>query len=107
MSRLPIAILGAGSVGLGVAATLVEAGTDVTLLARGESVRRLREEGMRITGVVGEHAIAPGDFAVEDVNNLSKLDCDILIVATKTYEVKAALEAAGDFAFAERLGHGG
>jgi 2-dehydropantoate 2-reductase len=92
MSKSSIAILGAGSVGLGVAATLIEAGADVTLLARGEGTRRLREEGIRVTGVLGEHKIAAGSFAVGDVNNLSALACDILIVTTKTYEVKQALE---------------
>ena len=92
MSRKSLAVLGAGSVGLGIAATLIEAGADVTLLARGESVRRLRSEGIRITGVLGEHKIAAENFAVEDVNNLPALTCDTLIVTTKTYEVKPALE---------------
>ena len=92
MPQQSISVLGAGSVGLGIAATLVEAGANVTLLARGEAVRQLRDGGIRITGVVGEHAIKPGDFAVEDVNNLPSLSCDLLIVTTKTYEVKPALE---------------
>lgn len=88
-----ITVLGAGSVGLGIAATLAEAGADITLLARGEAVERLRTEGMRITGVVGEHMINPGYFAAEDANNLPALACDILIVTTKTYEVAPALKA--------------
>lgn len=88
-----VTILGAGSVGLGVAATLAEAGADVTLLARGDAVKRLRTEGIRITGVAGEHMINPGYFAAEDVNNLPALACDLLIITTKTYEVAPALNA--------------
>jgi len=87
------AILGAGSVGLGIAATLAEAGAKVTLVTRGASLQRLQSEGIRITGVVGEHVIVPRDIAVEDVNNLPALACDLLIVTTKTYEVAPALQA--------------
>ncbi|MGE3622525.1 MAG: ketopantoate reductase family protein [Bdellovibrionales bacterium] len=85
-------ILGAGSVGLGVAASLVKTGARVTLLTRGKSLDALKADGLRVGGVLGTHDIPPREFAVEDAA-ASFTPLDLLIVTTKTYEVAPALKA--------------
>lgn len=59
MTGLRITVLGSGSVGLAVAATYALAGVDVTVLARGAVLAQLRQGGITVTGVAGDHHIAP------------------------------------------------
>jgi 2-dehydropantoate 2-reductase len=97
MSELPplrMTILGSGSVGLAVAASFAMAGQSVTLLARGTAVPLLREEGITVTGVCGDHRIGPDRLEVRDADGPDPQDiaCDVLIVATKAYQVAAVLK---------------
>lgn len=95
MSTPRITILGCGSVGLAVAATFALAGAEVTVLARGPAIGQLRQTGITVTGVAGEHHIAPQSFRVSDVDKPTPQDtaCDFLIVATKAYQVGDALRS--------------
>ncbi len=95
MTPLRITVLGSGSVGLAVAASFARAAADVTMLARGPTVQQLRQEGITVTGVCGEHRIAPGLLRISDVDNPDPQDmhCDFLIVATKAYQVRDALNS--------------
>jgi len=90
---LRIAVLGSGSVGLAIAASYAHAGQRVTLLARGSTVAQLRSEGVRVSGVCGDHQIDPQRLKVCDADRPDAEDvaCDILIVATKAYQVQEAL----------------
>ena len=45
-----IGIIGAGAVGTYFGASLVKAGHEVTVLARGEALDRLRSRGLSVTG---------------------------------------------------------
>jgi 2-dehydropantoate 2-reductase len=94
MSALRITVLGTGSVGLAVAATFARAGAAVTVLARGAAVAGLRERGITVSGVSGDHRIEPQRLRVADAEDPSPadIDCHVLIVATKAYQVQAALE---------------
>ena len=91
---LRITVLGSGSVGLAVAASCAHAGQRVTLLARGSTVPQLRSEGVRVSGVCGDHQIGPQRLKVGDADRPDAEDvaCDILIVATKAYQVQEALK---------------
>ena len=93
MTKLRITVLGSGSVGLAIAATYVRAGLDVTVLARGAVVKLLRQNGITVSGVSGEHQIEPEGLIVSDAENPNPedLDCDLLIVATKAYQVHQVL----------------
>lgn len=86
-------VLGSGSVGLALAASYAQAGQRVRLLARGSSVARLRSEGIQVSGVCGDHRIDPARLAVGDADrpDAEDLACDVLIVATKAYQVRDAL----------------
>ena len=76
------------------AASYAHAGQDVTLLARGSAVPALREHGITVTGVCGDHQIAPHRLRVSaaDAPDPQDIDCDLLIVATKAYQVADALK---------------
>ncbi|HRD93720.1 MAG TPA: 2-dehydropantoate 2-reductase [Accumulibacter sp.] len=104
MSKLRLTVIGGGSVGLVMAASLALAGIDLTLLARGPAVGQLRRDGIEVTGVLGTHTVAPGTIAIDDADrpDAASLDCDVLIVATKAYQLAGVLRPiaakAGDTA---------
>lgn len=89
-----LTVLGSGSVGLAIAASFAQAGLDVTLLARGSAVRLLRQDGITVTGVTGDHHIDAGRLKVSDAGSPDPedIDCDLLVVATKAYQVRSALK---------------
>lgn len=93
MTRLRLTVVGGGSVGLAFAATCARAGTDVTLLVRGPGVDELRREGITVTGVLGTHAVAPGIITIANAArpDAASLDCEVLVVATKAYQVSDVL----------------
>jgi 2-dehydropantoate 2-reductase len=87
-------VVGGGSVGLAFAASFARAGTDVTLLSRGPAAMLLREQGITVTGVCGDHRIGPEQLKVGDAGEPRRedLDCDVLVMATKAYQVADALK---------------
>jgi 2-dehydropantoate 2-reductase len=93
MSAIAATVLGAGSVGLGIAASLAVAGQRVTLLARAASVAALRDGPITVSGLHGEHALPAGTIAIEDAACPSEAarGCDMLVVTTKAYDIAAAL----------------
>lgn len=95
MTSLRITVLGSGSVGLAVAATFARAGIDVTVLARGATVQQLRQNGITVTGVTGDHHIKPERLKVSDAESpdLEDINCDFLVVATKAYQARDALSS--------------
>ncbi|WP_270933616.1 ketopantoate reductase family protein [Falsiroseomonas oryzae] len=86
-------VLGAGSVGLGIAASLAIAGQRVTLLARAGSVAALRASAITVSGLHGEHALAAGAIAIEEAAapSATARSCDMLVVTTKAHDIAAAL----------------
>lgn len=74
-----IAIIGAGAVGGYFGALLHEAGAEVTLVARGETLRVLKSRGVHVRDQRGER-----DVLVAAVGSLHDLDgADVVLVATK------------------------
>lgn len=95
MTALRVSVLGSGSVGLAVAASYALAGQRVTLLARRSTVPQLRESGIKVTGVCGDHQIEAERVKVSDAEHPDPEDiaCDVLVVATKAYQVQEVLSA--------------
>jgi 2-dehydropantoate 2-reductase len=93
MKQIRMTVLGSGAVGLAFAATFAKAGQHVTILARGDGAQQLQNDGITVSGVVGDHHIAPGQLTVSDVAapRAEDLDCDVLVVSTKAYQVHSAL----------------
>lgn len=93
MSALRLTVIGAGSVGLALAASLAQAGCEVSLMARPAAVSRLRAVPITIAGMLGEHRAEPGALRVEDADRPPPecIDCDVLVVTTKAYDVADAV----------------
>lgn len=70
------AVVGAGAIGAFVGALLARAGEDVTLIARGDNLRALRERGVRVTGALGEMEI--GVPATDDPAEVGEVDVVLL-----------------------------
>jgi 2-dehydropantoate 2-reductase len=87
---MKIAILGAGALGSIIGTHLARAGVEVTLIARGERAKFIREHGITITGLANftEH--------VNVVDNSHEVqEADVLLVAVKTYDTEEALKSVG------------
>jgi 2-dehydropantoate 2-reductase len=52
-----IGVAGAGAIGLTIAARLAMAGNDVTLVARGDSLRTIRSQGVRLIDLEGDRRV--------------------------------------------------
>jgi 2-dehydropantoate 2-reductase len=84
-----IVILGAGGIGSILAAFFARAGHEVTLIARGEHLRAVRDRGIRVTGLA--------DFTAEvEAAEQATGACDALVLATKTPDTRTALTAVED-----------
>ena len=100
MTQIAATVIGAGSVGLGMAASLALAGQRVTLMARRGAVEALRATPITVSGMYGDQAVPPGTTTVEDAAHPSKAarDCDMLVVTTKAHDIAAALAPFSDAA---------
>jgi 2-dehydropantoate 2-reductase len=87
---MKIAILGAGAMGSILAAHLVRAGDDATLIARGSRAEEIKEKGITIAGLEDFNVPCP---VVTEPETLEK--ADLLIYTVKTYDMEPALKALG------------
>ncbi|ROR32746.1 2-dehydropantoate 2-reductase [Inmirania thermothiophila] len=87
-----IGIYGTGGLGGLIGARLALAGEDVVFIARGEHLRALRAQGLRLEGASGEHVIRPV-AATDDPAEAGV--CDVVLVTTKTWQVPEAARAMG------------
>ncbi len=83
-------ILGCGALGSILGAHLIQAGEDVTILARGARATHLRESGISITGLVDITVPCRVETDPERVT-----ETDVLIVAVKTYHTVDAIRPLG------------
>lgn len=87
---MKIAIFGTGSVGGYFGGRLAEAGEDVTFLARGEHLRAMRENGLRVDSIDGDFHL-PSVQATDDPAKVGA--ADVVLVATKAWQVPEAASA--------------
>ncbi|WP_273889087.1 ketopantoate reductase family protein [Rubrobacter naiadicus] len=81
---MKIAVIGAGAVGSLVGGLLSAAGEEVTLVGRGEHVRRINESGLRLSGVGKERILHPKAATFLEERP------DLLLMATKTQDLAEA-----------------
>ncbi len=86
MNELKIAIVGAGGVGGYIAAKLVKNMYDVTLFARGEHYKAIKQNGLKVLEYKEE------DFTVYPnvVEDAGDVIYDIVLIAVKSYDFKSA-----------------
>ena len=92
---LKIAVIGAGAIGGTTAAFLTEAGYDVELVCKYDSIVKKAKQGLKIVGVKGEHIVKMN--AVKEVEELSGKK-DFILVATKSYDMPETCQRVLKFA---------
>jgi 2-dehydropantoate 2-reductase len=86
-------VVGAGAIGGFVGAALARGGADVTLIARGEHLRAMQEQGVRVLSPAGDfhvHPAATDDFA-------AIADADVVFVGLKAYSLPELAPLIGSF----------
>jgi 2-dehydropantoate 2-reductase len=92
MSDLKIAVYGVGGVGGYFGAVLARAGNPVSLIARGEHLKAIRANGLRIVTPKEEFTITPAAAS----NNPADIGpVDAVIVGVKAWQVPDAAQAMG------------
>ena len=89
-----IIILGAGGVGSYFAAKLLEAGHEVLLVARGEHLEALQNNGLMLSHPTLHFSHAVKALDMEALSHLDPLNYDVILLLTKstaTREVAASL----------------
>ena len=84
-------VLGAGAIGAYVGACLARGGSDVTLVARGEHLRVLREHGVRVQSPRGDFEARPP--ATDDWEVLA--EADVVFLGLKAYSLPEAAPRLG------------
>lgn len=86
-----IAVIGAGAIGGTTAAFLTNAGYDVELVCKYDTIVKKAKDGLKIVGVKGEHSIPIK--AVKEIEELSGKK-DFILVATKAYDMPQSCKKA-------------
>jgi 2-dehydropantoate 2-reductase len=86
-----IAVLGAGAIGAYVGAALARGGTDVTLIARGDHLRAMQHDGVRVLSARGDFTAHPQ--ATDDISAVA--DADVVLVALKAYSLTGVAPRLG------------
>lgn len=84
-------VLGAGAIGGVIGGRLAEHGHDVVLIARGAHYEAIRDNGLRIESPDGTVTVPVP--AVDTPDHISWASGDVLLLATKTQDTEAALDA--------------
>ena len=78
-----ILVIGAGSVGIGLAASVASQGADVSIYARGKTAKTIKENGIQRTGIFTHYEIE--DIPVyEDYGKIPRHEFDYVFIASKT-----------------------
>ncbi len=86
-----ILVVGAGSIGSAVGGFMAKAGHDVTLLGLdSKHITTVREKGLRITGIWGEHHVA-SVRAQSDLAGMHAGDFDLVLISVKSYDTTEAI----------------
>lgn len=85
-----IAIFGTGGVGGYFGGRLAEAGEEVVFIARGDHLRAIQSQGLRVESVLGDFTINPAQ-ATDDPANVGPVD--VVLVCVKAWQVAEAVQA--------------
>ena len=86
------AVFGTGAVGAYFGGRLAEAGEHVSFLARGDTLRAIRERGLRVTSPEGDFAIHPARVS-DTPADLGP--ADVILLGVKAWQVPDAARAMG------------
>lgn len=81
--------MGAGSMGSAVGGFMAKAGHTVTLVGREAHMNAVREDGLRITGIWGEHLVTSLQTRTT-LDGLQRGDFDLIVMSVKSYDTTRA-----------------
>ncbi|MDI6786683.1 MAG: 2-dehydropantoate 2-reductase [bacterium] len=91
---MKILVLGAGAIGSVFGGFLAKSGCKVTLVGRPLHMRAVRKQGLKITGIWGEHIVK--DLALctnmEELVKSKEGSFDLVLVCVKSYDTKKIVE---------------
>ena len=80
-----ILIIGAGSVGIGIATSLLSQNANISIYAKGKTAKALKENGMKRTGLFTHYSFRNDEFDVyEDYEKMPKNHFDFVLITSKT-----------------------
>ncbi|MHC4926567.1 MAG: ketopantoate reductase family protein [Planctomycetota bacterium] len=95
--NMRVLIFGSGAVGLGLGSCLLKAGVRTALLAGPETVRCLKSDGLKRSGIFGNFSTGPQDFdAYTDLSQIKSQTFDYILVCTKSNHTHIAAEQLGE-----------
>jgi len=87
-------VYGGGAVGLGLASCLLKSGLRLDIIARENTVRSLRKDGLVRTGIFGQYHAGPSEFGCcASLDDLDEQTFDYILVCTKSFD---SFQAAKD-----------
>jgi 2-dehydropantoate 2-reductase len=95
-----IAVFGAGSVGGYFGGRLAEAGQDVVFISRGDHLKAIQRDGLRVESIEGDFMVQPAQ-ASEDPVAVGPVD--VVLVCVKAWQVSQAAEAVRPMIGAETV----
>ena len=91
---MKILVIGLGALGTVYSCLLSLAGHKVTGLSRPTSIERIKKDGVRVTGIWGEHSTKLFNV-VSDVSEVSNEKFDMIIVTVKSYVTEEVARQLG------------
>ena len=95
-------IMGAGALGSALGGFLSKARHAVTFVGRAPHMTAVREQGLRITGIWGDHVVKSID-ARTDTAGLERGAFDVIVITTKSYDTANAVAAIEHLVAADTL----
>lgn len=86
-----IAIMGSGGIGGFYGGRLAQAGHDVTFIARGEHLRAIQSQGLKLVGGDGSSAVAANAQATDDPARIAPVD--VVLFCVKLFDTDTAARA--------------
>ena len=80
---MKILVIGAGGVGIGLATSVASQGADVSIYARGETAKAIKENGIKRTGLFTHYEVK-GVPVYEKYEDIPKNSFDYIFIASKT-----------------------
>lgn len=95
-----VLVIGSGSVGIGLAASMLSQGSDVSLYARGATAKAIRQNGIERTGLFKHYSFGPEEVRVyESYSEIPKDTFDYVFITSKTTandDISRNLDASRD-----------
>ena len=83
--KMNILVIGAGAVGIGLAASVLSQNANVSIYARGETAEAIRENGIKRTGLFTNYSFAKEDITVyDDYKQIPESEFDYVFITSKT-----------------------